>query len=44
LKLASDGVTEYTITAIGNGAAIPASSNKTASDQARNRKVVANIS
>jgi outer membrane protein OmpA-like peptidoglycan-associated protein len=44
LKLASDGVTVYTITAIGNGAAIPASSNKTASDQARNRKVVANIS
>jgi outer membrane protein OmpA-like peptidoglycan-associated protein len=37
------GVTGYTITAVGSGAAIPVSSNTTAADQAKNRKVVATI-
>ena len=42
-QLALLGVTGYTITAVGSGAAIPVSSNATAADQAKNRKVVATI-
>jgi outer membrane protein OmpA-like peptidoglycan-associated protein len=43
LQLALLGVTRFSITAVGSGAAISPSSNATASDQARNRKVVATI-
>jgi outer membrane protein OmpA-like peptidoglycan-associated protein len=42
-QLALLGVTGYTITAVGSGAAIPVSSNATAASQANNRKVVATI-
>jgi outer membrane protein OmpA-like peptidoglycan-associated protein len=42
-QLALLGVTGYTITAVGSGAAIPVSSNATAAGQAKNRKVVATI-
>ena len=42
-QLASLGVTGYTITVVGSGVAIPVSSNATAADQAKNRKVVATL-
>jgi outer membrane protein OmpA-like peptidoglycan-associated protein len=43
LQLARLGITGYTISAVGNAAALPPSANATAADQARNRKVVAKI-
>jgi outer membrane protein OmpA-like peptidoglycan-associated protein len=44
LQLASLGITNYTISAVGNAAALAPSANATAAEQARNRKVVASIS
>jgi outer membrane protein OmpA-like peptidoglycan-associated protein/methionine-rich copper-binding protein CopC len=44
LQLASLGITKYTISAVGNAAALQPSANATPTEQARNRKVVATIS
>jgi outer membrane protein OmpA-like peptidoglycan-associated protein len=44
IQLASLGITGYTISAVGNAAALAPSANATRADQARNRKVVAAIS
>ena len=44
LQLASLGITKYTISAVGNAAALQPSANATPIEQASNRKVVATIS